>query len=1381
MNYTKLNNLVGWFVFLIATAVYFITLEDTASLWDCGEYITAAYKLEVGHPPGAPLFMVLGRLFSFFAAPEEVAIWINRLSALSSSFTILFMFWSITMLAKKILQRKSRDWSKGDQIAAIGAGAIGALAYTFSDSFWFSAVEGEVYAMSSLFTAIIFWAILKWDHEMSAIKAGELSKDVRPMRWMILIMFLFGLAIGVHLLGLLVVPAIAFVMYFQLWEKTTLKGIIYTGLISVATLGFIQEGIIPGLVAMASGFEVTFVNSMGLPFYSGTIFFFILLILAIIWGIRYTVRKHKVLLNTIIWSFVVLVIGYGSFAVIVIRSQANTPLDENDPENLVTLHAYLKREQYGSWPILNGPYWNSKEAPRETWGDLSPFYLRRYVVQMGGNDLKAFKVESHATEYAKSKGAQYTVVEKYFSSNEKVRFNNVPKYDQSTFLPRMYYTSANPQDPKIQAYKDWSGYDPSEPGAEIGTDGLRLPTFGENLTYFGAYQINWMYWRYLMWNFAGRQNDIQGHGDEIRGNWQSGFSFIDNDRLGDQSMAPSFTKDNPANNKFWLLPLILGVIGLVYHIYRAPKDAFVVFLTFFFTGLAIVLYLNQKPFEPRERDYAYAASFYAFAMWIGLGVLAMYEAYKNFGKEEWKGFGVATLGTTAFVVFLAFFGGSVTLKTWLVILVIGALFMGLAYILRKVVPSNTVGAVIITLITGIVPYIMAEQGWDDHDRSDKTSAQDLAYNYLVSCAPNSILFTAGDNDTFPLWYLQEVEGKFTDIRVCNTSLFDTDWYTEQMMMKQYESEPLPISFREDQILMYAGGTDQVLFASGVELVNGGVNAEELNRLFSLKKQYNLPQFNAAYTQFQRALLGMAEGLNASDPGINERLNQIKASFTVSADSANALAVEAITTGVMEIFDGYQNGIITGNQQQLETVQNQLFEWEKSWSYLPIDEAMKFIKNDDNMLTTQGNQFRAFPCNGFIVKVDKENAVKSGIVSAKEKSKLADEIRFSFDNRAITRSDVMILDMLNNNDWKRAMYFSSPGGTEVSMALYRAGFLRQNGMAWEISPIESNPNQPFNAEVMYTNLMTKYKYGKMNDANVLTDYYARRQTNQYRSQFGQLAGYYISLAEQEKVNVTNFTPAIKGLRAAGQTKRADSLQNVISGADVRIADYKKRAVNLINRSLEVMPAEIVIDYGEQASKTRSLQGADGAQYFMFSDGNLHEYVTLLYRAGAKTEAEKLGAVVANQLESTITYFTDNDASIAGRNYTDFAAAVSSYLQMRQIAVDKELGNASGTFAQRLEKYAGELYGNKLMAMYKSLEQLARENGEVGRGNGYYSGQLVNLQGNLDALGVYMGVIAANSQGPLPEGPGELPGLPQEAIINDSDLMAPVMDETAAVRN
>ncbi|MBP6272503.1 MAG: DUF2723 domain-containing protein, partial [Fluviicola sp.] len=813
MQYNKLNNLVGWLVFLIATTVYFMTLESTASLWDCGEYITAAYKLEVGHPPGAPLFMVLGRLFSFFAEPAMVAVWINRLSALSSSFTILFMFWSITMFAKKMLQRNNREWSKGDQIAALGAGAIGALAYTFSDSFWFSAVEGEVYAMSSLFSAAIFWAILKWDSEMTAIKFNELTGPQNPSRWLILIMFLFGLAIGVHLLGLLAVPSIAFVMYFQLWEKVNLKGIIITGIISVVSLAFIQEGVIPGIVAIASSFEVAFVNSFGLPFYSGTIFFFLVLIALIAWGLKYAVKKVKPLMSTILWGFVVLLIGYGSFAVIVIRSNANTPLDENDPENLVTLHAYLKREQYGSWPILNGNHWNSLRdgevmvdgepqlQSTDSWGDLSPFYLKRHVVMLGDNDIKAFKDKTKADAFAKAKGRQYTVVEKYFSSNEKVRHNNVPVYSQSTFLPRMYYQGAA-SDPKIIAYKNWSGYDPNDGTAtELGNDGLRLPSFSENLNYMFGYQINWMYWRYFMWNFSGRQNDIQGHGDALRGNWISGFATIDNERLGDQDAAPFYTKENPSHNNFLMLPFILGIVGLIFHFYRAPKDAFVVFLMFLFTGLAIVVYLNQKPFEPRERDYAYAASFYAFAFWIGLGVIAMYEAYKNFTLADWKGLGKGTAALSAFVFFIAASSGFTTFTTWIIVLLIGAAFLGLGFILRKVIPNNVMAAGLLTIIAGVVPFIMAEQGWDDHNRSGKTSARDLANNYLMSCAPNSILFTVGDNDTFPLWYLQEVEGKHTDKRVCNTSLFDTDWYTDQMMLKTYESEALPISFREDQILM----------------------------------------------------------------------------------------------------------------------------------------------------------------------------------------------------------------------------------------------------------------------------------------------------------------------------------------------------------------------------------------------------------------------------------------------------------------------------------------------------------------------------------------------------------------------------------------------------
>ena len=1374
MTYNKLNNSVGWLVFLIATIVYFITLESTASLWDCGEYITAANKLEVGHPPGAPLFMILGRLFSFFAEPDMVAIWINRLSALSSSFTILFMYWSITMFAKKMLQRTSRDWSFGDQIAAVGAGAIGGLAYAFSDSFWFSAVEGEVYAMSSLFTAAIFWAILKWDSEMIAIKHAELKPDRSPMRWMILIMFLFGLAIGVHLLGLLAVPAIAYVMYFNLWEKTTLKGIIATGIISVVALGFIQEGVIPGIVAIASGFEVSFVNSFGLPFYTGTIFFFILLIAGFVWGFRYAVRKAKPILSTALWGLAVLLIGYSSFAVIVIRSNANTPLDENDPENLVTLHAYLKREQYGSWPILNGPYFNSNPSDPSTYGDLSPFYLRRFVVEQSGIDFKAFKDESKAQAFAKEKGAQYTVTEKYFSSNEKVRKNNVAKYEETTFLPRMFYTSSDPNDPKIEAYKNWSGYDPTEKteGALIGKDGNRIPTFGENMTYMMSYQVNWMYWRYFMWNFSGRQNDIQGHGDAMRGNWISGYSFIDNDRIGDQESAPHFTKNNMAHNNFWMLPLILGIVGMIFHFYRAPKDAFVILLTFLFTGMAIVIYLNQKPFEPRERDYAYAASFYAFAMWIGISVIALYEAYKNFKIQDWRGMGIGVSAVSGFVLICALGEPSTVIKSWLLILGIGAGILGFAYILRKIIPNHAAGAVVLTLIAGIVPYIMGNQGWDDHDRSGKTSARDLAFDYLMSCAPNSILFTAGDNDTFPLWYYQEVEGKRTDVRVCNTSLFDTDWYTEQMMLKTYKSEPLPISFREDQILMFAGGTDQALFASTLELNNSGGNRDEIERLFEIKKSSNKAEFSRAFNQFQQVGLSVFASAKAADPTnvtVSSRITELQNTFNVSADSADLTAVEAMNNAILEVFDAYRNGLLTADQNALQSAQQALYEWEKPWALLPLDEAMKFIHNDANMIDYNGSELRVFPCSGFIVPVNAKNAVSSGLITQAEAKNCATEIRFNFEARGITKSDLMILDMMNNNDWKRAMYFSSPSGTDVSMALYKNGFLRQNGMAWEISPIAVDPNQPYSPDVMFNNMMHVYTYGEMKDPGVLTDYYARRQTTQFRSQFAQLAEYYLGKSNELAINQDRFTPAIKNMRAAGQSKQADSLENTIKNADARIATYNKKAIQLIQRSLEVMPANVVLDYGEQAQRSRNIQGPDGLEYYLYQDGNLHDYVSILFRAGDKTGAEALGKEVIDQLESTMTYFTTSDASFAGKNFKDYAATVSAYIQIQKIANDPIYGNPTGTLANRTAKGLDQLYTKDLERIYKELETASRDNGEIGRtSNGYYNSLLNNLRGNMEAMGVYYKVIEANTS-QMPGGlPGNAPLSPSEAILTEAAL-------------
>lgn len=1345
MNYKKLNVYLGWLVFLIATAVYFITVEDTVSLWDCGEYITAAYKLEVGHPPGAPLFMLLGRLFSFFANPSDVAVWINRMSALSSSATILFMFWSITMMAKKMVFQKTRTLSTGDTIAVLGSGFIGALAYAFTDSFWFSAVEGEVYAMSSLFTAMIFWAILKWDEEMDAIKHGELDGEHSPMRWMILIMFLFGLAIGVHLLGLLVVPAIAYVIYFNQWDKVNLKGFFLTGIISVFTLGFIQEGIIPGTISMASKFEIAFVNSLGLPFYIGGMFFFVLLIALSIFFVRWSRKNNRPILNAVGLGFIVFLIGYGSFATIVIRSNANTPLDENDPENLVTLHSYLKREQYGSWPILYGPYWNSEMDDQEKWGDRSKFYARRFVVMRADNDLKAFKDEPRALAYAKNLGRGYDVVEKYYVTNEDFRKNQEPVYVQNTFFPRMYWTQESDV-AKINGYKEWSGYNANNevnPNDVIGADGKRLPTFGENLTYFARYQINWMYWRYFMWNFAGRQNDIQGHGDEMRGNWISGISAIDEMRLGAQGAdAPTFTQNNESHNAFYFLPLILGFIGMFFHFYRAPKDAFVVFLTFIFTGLAIVVYLNQKPFEPRERDYAYAASFYAFAMWIGLGVFALYEAFKSFGKKEFKGVGMVIAGgiPVCLIFDVAAGSGFPVVMSWLFMGLIAFLVLGLMSLLGAQLKKETNGAVVSILLTLSVPLLLAVQGWDDHDRSDKTSARDLAHNYLESCAKNGILFTNGDNDTFPLWYLQEVEGKRTDVRVCNLSLMGTDWYTDQMKMKAYDSDPLPIKFTEDQIMMYAGSTDQVYFLSMFEMMNLGIPKESIEKIYSSKIKYNFANFKTAFDGLRAGMNAVANTLKAKDPSAEPLLLKIKTGLSRVIANPTVQDVEETVNFAFEMFSSYSNGLIEGDQNALQQVQSSLREWETSWDYMPLSEAMEFTRDDKNMFAPNGrnSMMRIFPSRGFILPVNKENAVKSGIITASEKAEAEDTIRFTIDKQYLTREQVMMLDIMANNDWKRSIYFSSPYGSSVSIGLYQAGHVKQNGVVYELSPVRAKDNNPTNREGMYKNILQVYSYGKMNQKGVLTDYYSRRETSKYRTNFAKLAETYVRDAEFEMNRKANYEGQITRFRAAGNSRLADSLQNVINGADERSATYKKKAIALIKKSLDAMPIERVIDYGEPNPDGRKMKGLDGADYESYSDGALHDYVSILYRAGDKAGAEKLGAQVATELETILTYFEKSSAVIVARNKADLIAALSNYMSIAMMADDEELGNPSGALSMRMRKRITHLYQTVFEEKYRELKDLSVSSGQTS--------MLTDLKGHLDALGAQFGYIARPKTAP-----------------------------------
>jgi len=694
--FQKTNIIGGWFLFAVSAIVYLLTLEPSVSFWDCGEFITAAYKLEIGHPPGAPVFMLLGRFFSLFASDEsQVALMLNGLSALASAFTIMFLFWSITHMARKLVKSDNGQYSLVQTGKIISAGLIGALAYTFSDTFWFSAVEAEVYALSSLFTAVVFWAILKWESE---------SESPHANRWLILIAYLMGLSIGVHLLNLLAIPAIVILFYFKKYPVTR-KGILIALSAAILFLASIMYLIIPGVLKIGIWFEFAFVNGLSLPFNSGLLFYLTLLFIGLIFAIRYSIKHQKVLLNTILTLVSVILIGYSSYSLIMIRASANPALNQNDPEDVFSLLSYLNREQYGSNPLIYGQYFNAP-ADEENPSSVS----KKVYIKRNGKYELSYKLEKSN-----------------YSSSHK------------TLFPRMYTKGMSGRAP-IE-YAKWTGLNPKQ---------LEKPSFAQNLNFFFSYQINHMYIRYFMWNFAGRQNDIQSYGDKTKGAWVSGIPFIDNLRLGDQSLRSDDMKSNKANNTYYFLPLILGLIGLVYqykHSKKGKNDFYVVLLLFLFTGLAIVLYLNQPPLQPRERDYAYAGSFYAFAIWIGLGVLAVINALEKYLTPK------LSLFIASSVCFIA------------------------------------------------VPALLAQQNWDDHDRSDRYFAHDLAYNYLNSCAPNAILFTMGDNDTFPLWYLQEVEGIRTDVRVCNLSYLSTDWYIDQMKRDNYDSKSLPISMKKEKYLM----------------------------------------------------------------------------------------------------------------------------------------------------------------------------------------------------------------------------------------------------------------------------------------------------------------------------------------------------------------------------------------------------------------------------------------------------------------------------------------------------------------------------------------------------------------------------------------------------
>ncbi len=700
MNFQKINNLTGWSVFIIALAVYWITMEETASYWDCGEFIAVSYKLEVPHPPGAPLFLLLGRLFSFLAFddPTKVAYWINFMSVLSGAFASLFTFWSITLLGRKLLKLTTPELLTDNKtLLLMGAGFVGAMANTFADSIWFSAVEAEVYAMSSAFTAFVVWAMLKWD---------VIEDESKANRWLILISYMVGLSIGVHLLNLVTLPALGLIFYFKKYKPTT-WGVIATLGVSGLLIIFINDFIIPGLPSLAGYFEVFFVNTLGLFFGSGVIFFSLLVIGALVYGIRYTQVNNKPALNTFLLSTAFILIGYVSYAIVVIRSNYDPPIDENDPSDIMSFVSYLKREQYGSRPLLYGQY---------------------YTAQI-------VDIKEGAAQYRKGK-------DRYEVAERKISYVYDPNH--MTILPRIYSTDRQHQ----QLYR-----------SKLGLREGEKPTFVDNIRFMFSHQIGWMYWRYFMFNFAGRD------GDDIGEDWLGPTSWFKD--------VPEMISVNKARNNFFMIPLLIGIIGLIYQYVNDKKNFAVVGLLFLLTGVALVVYLNSPPSEPRERDYIYAGSYYAFCFWIGFGVIAIASG------------------------------------------------------IEKILKSQKTAALIAIVLGLTAPAIMAAEGWDDHDRSDRFFSVDSAVNYLDSCEPNAILFTGGDNDTFPLWYAQEVEGERTDMRVVVLSYYNTDWYIYQSMRRHYESEPFPYTLTEenyrqggfnDGLMYYETGIKSIDLAQYLDLI-----------------------------------------------------------------------------------------------------------------------------------------------------------------------------------------------------------------------------------------------------------------------------------------------------------------------------------------------------------------------------------------------------------------------------------------------------------------------------------------------------------------------------------------------------------------------------------
>lgn len=946
-NFKKWNTFLGWFTFLIALATYGLTVEPTVSFWDAGEYILTSAKLQVGHPPGAPFFQMLGAFFSMFALePSQVGFMMNMMSAISSAFTILFMFWTITLLLKKLVGHKN-DITKEKAIAILGSGVVGSLAFTFTDSFWFNAVETEVYAMATLIMAVMFWLGLRWEQDMH---------KPRGNRWLILIAFIIGLSFGVHFMGLLTIPAIGLIYYFKNYKTITIKNFIVANVVSVAILLFIFKLLAPNILKIFSVFEIFFVNSIGLPFNSGSIIAGILLVGIIYYGLNYTHKKGMVHVNTGILCVTFIIVGFSTWLLLPIRANANVVINENNPSSARELLAYYNLEQYPETHLFYGPQFTDQYAyldENNPYVDDKPKYEKdeakgKYVIVNNYKNAKQNYNSKHASILPRMWSTEHA--ENYMMFSGFLDFKLKPEYQMENELRT---TVTNFKNEVAKGAVDYEDYNNFLKRFKNYID-VEKPGLWENITYMFEYQLGYMYWRYFMWNFSGRQDDIQGKYDN-HGNWITGIKPLDEMLLGlSQDNLPSDVKNNKARNTYYLLPFILGLIGFFF-LFNIDKKLFWVLLVFFlFTGVAIQVYTNVRPFEPRERDYSVVGSFYVFAIWIGFGVYALFDALKKYASPK---------------------------------------------LLAPIIS-------VICLI--LVPGLLAANNWDDHDRSDKYTARSMAKKYLDSCEENAILFTIGDNDTFALWYAQEIEGYRTDVRVVNTSLFQTDWYIDQMKRQAYESEPIPSQLTHD---LYKYGTNDYIIIEPV-----------------VKDTLHVKQF------------------------------------------LDFIASDNPKTKYKYILEQKGVDISQVRQQDLNA------------SYLPTE----FLR----------------------IPVNKENALKSGIVSPKDADKIVPHIDIQVTGGALYKNRLLMLDVVANNNWKRPIYFTG-GSFGDDDYLWMKDYLQLDGMCYKLVPIKTpiNKSNPFDmgrvdSDLMY-NKVKKWDWGNSGSPDIYHDPETRKNSISYRGNLARL--------------------------------------------------------------------------------------------------------------------------------------------------------------------------------------------------------------------------------------------------------------------------------------